>query len=172
MDVLEAIRQGKSASKFKSTPVPEEKVTAIFTAARHAPSAQNLQPWKFIVVSDEDIKQKLAQACTDGRHIADAPLIIVACARLDEAEATVGGYMNSYPLDLGMAMAHVSVTATSEGLATSWVFSFREEKVRSVLQIPEDAKVVGLSPLGFATAFDESTGRKHLSEILSYNRYE
>ncbi len=105
MEVLEAIKSGKSASKFKPTPVPEQKIQAIFNAARLAPSADNLQPWRFIVVIDEDLKRQVAAACTNAKRVSDAPLVIVACARLDEAVATVGGYMNSYPVDVGMALS-------------------------------------------------------------------
>jgi len=172
MEVLEAIKSGKSASKFKPTPVPEQKIQAVFNAARLAPSAENLQPWRFIVVGDEDLKKRVAAACTNAKRLGDAPLVIVACARLDEAVATVGGYMNSYPVDVGMALSHLSLAATSEGLGTSWVFAFNEEKVKAALGIPDDAKVVGLSPLGYPEALDPPEGRKHLSEILSYNAYE
>lgn len=172
MEALEAIKSVKSVSKFKPDPVPEQKVQAIVNAARFAPSAENLQPWKFIIVSDEDTKRKLAGACTNSKHMADAPLVMVACARLDEAVAMVGGYMNSYPVDLGMALANVTVAATSEGLGTSWIFAFNEEKVKSFLNIPADAHVVGLTPLGIPEAYEAPAGRKHLSEILSYNAYE
>src|SRR5207245_1940810 len=140
MEVLEAIKSVKSVSKYKPDPVPESKVQALVNAARFALPADNLQPWKFIVVSDEDAKRKLAGACTNGKHMADAPLVVVACARLDEAVAMIGGYMNSYPVDVGMALANVTVAATSEGLGTSWIFTFNEEKVKSLLHIPADAK--------------------------------
>ncbi len=167
MEVLEAIKSVKSVSKYKPDPVPEQKVQAVVNAARFALSADNLQPWKFIVVSDEDAKRKLAGACTNGKHMADAPLVVVACARLDEAVAMIGGYMNSYPVDVGMALANVTVAATSEGLGTSWIFTFNEEKVKSLLKIPADAHVVGLTPLGIPEAYEAPAGRKHLSEILA-----
>lgn len=172
MEVLEAIKSVKSVSKYKPDPVPEQKVQAVVSAARFAPSAENLQPWRFIVVSDEDLKRKLAGACTNSKHMADAPLVVVACAQLDEATAMIGGYMNSYPVDLGMALANVTVAATSEGLGTSWIFAFNEEKVKNLLKIPADAHVVGLTPLGFPEAFEPPAGRKHVSEILTYNAYE
>ena len=172
MEVLEAIKSWKSASKFKPMPVPEKKIQAIFNAARLAPSVDNLQPWRFIVVTDEDLKTQVAAAAASPKRLPDAPIIIVACARLDEAEATVGGYMASYPVDIGMALSHLSLAATSEGLGTSWVFAFNEEKVKTALRVPRDAKVVGLSPLGFPEEHVPSDGRKHLAEILSYNRYE
>src|SRR2546428_5449737 len=136
MEVLEAIKAVKSVSKYKPDPVPEQKVQAVVNAARFALSADNLQPWKFIVVSDEDAKRKLAGACTNAKHLADAPLVVVACARLDEAVAMIGGYMNSYPGDLGMAPANVTVAATSEGLRTSWGFALNGEQVTSLPSIP------------------------------------
>ena len=172
MEVLEAIRSSRSVSKFRPDPIPEQKVQAVVNAARLAPSVDNRQPWKFIAVSDEDAKRKLSGALTNARQLPAAPLVLVACARLDEADAMVGAYMNSYPLDMGTALAHLTLAATSEGLGTSWVFAFNEEKVRSVLGIPEDARVVGLTPLGIPEGHEPPSGRKHLSEILSYNRYE
>jgi len=172
MEVLEAIKLGRSVSKFKPDPIPEQKIQTVVNAARLAPSAENLQPWKFIVVSDEDRKRKLAGMTTNGRNLPEAPVLLVACARLDEAVAMVGGYMNSYPVDVGMAMAQLTLAATSEGLGTSWVFAFNEEKVRALLGIPQDARVVGLTPLGIPEELDPPSGRKHLSEILAYNAYE
>lgn len=173
MEVLEAVKASRSVSKFKPMPIPEEKVQAIAGAARMAPSVDNLQPYKLIVVNDEDLKRKIAGACTNGKKLADAPVVLVACARLDEAEATVGGYMNSYPVDVGMAISYLSLAAVNEGLGTSWVFSFNEAKVRDALGIPEDAaKVVALTPLGVPEAWDPPAGRKHTSDLLAYNGYE
>src|SRR2546422_11165523 len=126
MEVLEAIKSVKSVSKYKPDPVPEQKVQAVVNAARFALSADNLQPWKFIVVSDEDAKRKLAGACTNGRHMADAPLVVVACARLDEAVAMIGGYMNSDPGDLGMALANVTGAAPGGGVGSSRSFTLHQ----------------------------------------------
>jgi len=172
MEVLEAIKSGKSVSRFKPDPIPEQKVHAVVNAARLAPSVDNLQPWRFIAVSDEDMKRKLMGMTTNGRRLPEAPVVVVACARMDEAVGMIGGYMNSYPVDVGIALAHLTLAATSEGLGTSWVFAFNEEKVKALLRIPEDARVVGLTPLGIPEAHEPPSGRKHLSEILSYNAYD
>src|SRR2546426_3948087 len=126
MEALEAIKSVKSVSKYKPDPVPEQKVQAVVNAARFAVSADNIQPWKFIVVSDEDAKRKLAGACTNAKHLADAPLVVVACARLDEAVAMIGGYMNSYSGDLGIGLSKVTVGATSEGVRDSLGFALHE----------------------------------------------
>src|SRR2546429_9372651 len=90
MEALEAIKSVKSVSKYKPDPVPEQKVQAVVNAARFAVSADNIQPWKLIVVPDEDAKRQLAGACTNGKHMADAPLLDGAGARLDASVAMSG----------------------------------------------------------------------------------
>jgi nitroreductase len=173
MEVLEAVKASRSVSKFRPTPIPEDKMQTLAAAARMAPSAENLQPYKFVVVTDEDLKRKIAGACANGKRLADAPVVLVACGRLDEAEATVGGFMNSYPVDIGMAMAYLSLAALNEGLGTSWVFAFNEQKVRDALRIPADtARVVAITPVGIPEAWDPPTGRKPPSELLAFNGYE
>ena len=173
MEVAEAVKASRSVSKFKSTPIGDDKVLALAGAARMAPSAENLQPWKFVVVTDEDLKRKLSGATTNGRRLPEAPVVLVACARLDEAEAMVGGYMNSYPVDVGMAISFLTLAAVNHGLGTNWIFSFNERKVREALRIPEDAaKVVAMSPLGIPEGVDPPVGRKPTGDLLSYNGYE
>ena len=100
-------------------PLSDDAIQTLASAVRMAPSAENLQPWKFVVVSDEDVKRKLAGACTNGRKLPEAPIVFVACARLDDAQATIGGYMNSYPVDVGMAISYLTLAATNLGLGTN-----------------------------------------------------
>ena len=173
MEVQEAVKASRSVSKFKPTPIGDDVVQSLVGAARMAPSADNLQPWKFVAVSDEDLKRKLSGACTNGKRLPEAPFVLVACARLDEAEATIGGYMNSYPVDVGMAISYLTLTAQGQGLGTNWVFSFNEEKVRELLRIPADqAKVVAMTPLGIPETWEPPVGRKHTGELLSHNVYD
>ena len=82
MDVREAIKQRRSIRKFKPDPVPEEKIRLLLESARLAPSGTNIQPWRFIVVKDDDTKKKLQAAAHNQRHIRCAPVIIVCCADL------------------------------------------------------------------------------------------
>ena len=82
MDVSEAIRTRKSIRRFKPDPIPEEKIKLLLESARLAPSGTNTQPWRFIVVKDDDTKVKLQRASHNQRHIKRAPIIIVCCADL------------------------------------------------------------------------------------------
>jgi nitroreductase len=172
MDVLEAMRQRKSVRNYKPTPLSAEQIQKIFNSVRMAPSVDNLQPWRFVIVTDEDVKTKLAAASGNEKWIAEAPVVVVACGLLDEAQGMIGGYMNSYSVDVALAMAYMTLAAHNEGLGTCWVNSFNEEKVRNAVQASEDVRVVALTPLGMPNGDPESSGRKHLNEIVSYNKAE
>ncbi len=171
MDLYETIKSRKSVRKYRRDPVPEESLKKILNAARMAPTAENFQPWKIIVVTDEDIKRKLVPACNNQRFVAEAPVVLVACGLPDEAYPIMGGYMNSYPVDVAIVLDHLMLAAASEGLGTCWIGSFKEEKVAETVGVPQEAKVVALTPLGYPAEEMERTDRKNLTELVSYNKY-
>ena len=82
MDVSEAIKMRRSIRKFKPDPIPDEKIKLLLESARLAPSGTNTQPWRFIVVKDDNTKTKLQKAAHNQRHVKRAPVIIVCCADL------------------------------------------------------------------------------------------
>jgi nitroreductase len=172
MEVLEAIKSRRSVRKYKSVPIPEDKVQKVMSAARHAPSAANMQPWKFIIVMDEDAKKRLSQACSGMPWVAHSPVVIVAIANMDAALSMIGGYMNSAPVDVAIALDHISLAAVSEGLGTCWIGAFKEEKVLDALSVPTGNRIVALMTMGYPEETPGPTGRKHLSEIVCYNKYE
>ncbi|MEM2839011.1 MAG: nitroreductase family protein [Thermoplasmata archaeon] len=172
MDVLEVIKNRRSVRKYRPDPIPEEILKEVLSAARMAPSANNAQPWKFIIVRDEELKRKLVQACAGQKFIAEAPIVIVGCGLPDDAYATAGGYMSSYVMDVTIAMDHLILAATSLGLGTCWIAAFKEEKVKDILGIPMDVRVVALSPLGYPDETPARTSRKDLAELISYDKFD
>jgi nitroreductase len=176
MDVLEAIRTFRPAAEFSPRPVPPETLKKILGAARLAPSQRNLQPWRFVVVQDDETKRLLAQASNRGRLIAEAPVVIVAFAVEEDIPVTIGGFISAYPLDVAVAVSHLQLAATSEGLGTAWIIEFNDEKVRSVLHVPEGIHPIGIFPVGYAPpangkAAGPVDGRKSPDEIIAYNEY-
>ncbi len=147
MDVYEAIRTRKSVRSFLDKPVEDAKLGRIFEAARLAPSARNDQEWRFVIVREEELRKKLAEAASNQHFIAEAPVVIACCA------APVGRVMRCgfepYPIDVAIIMDHISLLAVSEGLGTCWIGSFDQEAVKKILRIPLDIKVVELMPLGY-----------------------
>jgi nitroreductase len=171
MDLMEAIKTRRSIRKFRETPVPENLLKEVLNAARLAPSADNAQPWKIIVVRDEQMKQKVTQACNGQKFLVQAPIVLVVCGIPEDAFQTVGGYMSSHVIDASIALDHVTLAAHSLGLGTCWVAWFKEEKVKDILGIPEDVRVVALSPLGYPDESPERPSRKNLEELIAYDKY-
>jgi nitroreductase len=175
MDVLEAIRSYRPCAGYDPRPVAPETLMKILGAARLAPSQLNLQPWRFVVVRDDEQKRLLAQASHKGRLIAEAPAAIVAFAVEEDVPVTIGGYISAYPLDVAAAVALLQIAATAEGLGTNWIIEFNEEKVRSVLQVPEGVHPLAIIPVGYPAANGGTKpppdGRKSPDEIIAYDEY-
>jgi nitroreductase len=177
MDVLEAIRAYKPCLSYQPRPVPPEKLKTILSAARLAPSQHNLQPWRFVIVQDDERKRLLAQASNRGKLIAEAPAVIVAFAVEEDIPVTIGGYISAYPLDVAVAVDHLQLAATAEGLGTNWLIEFNEEKVRAVLRVPEGIHPIAVIPVGFPVESNgsgragEDNGRKSPDEIVAYDAY-
>lgn len=171
MSVLDVIRQRRSVRAYKSDPIPEESLHRVLEAARLAPSGKNLQPWKFIIAQDSELKKKLAEASNAQDFIAAAPIVLVACGFPEECYRSMGRYMKSWPVDVTIALEHLILQAQEEGLGTCWIGSFEEREVKSLLAVPEHVRVLALTPLGYPGEIPESRGRKSLEEIVSYDSF-
>jgi len=172
-NILEIITNRRSIRSYDGREIEPEKIEYVLDAFRKAPSAKNLQPWKIIVVKEKNKKTDLSIACKNQSFIAQAPLIIVACANEEEAYGTMGGYMSSYPIDIAIALEHLILAATEIGLGTCWIGAFQENLVKGILGVPENIMVVALTPLGYPGPDAESPkrGRKSISEIVCYEKY-
>lgn len=176
MDLLETIRSYRPCRQFATKPIPPEKLRTILAAARLAPSQNNMQPWRFVVVRDDERRRRLAQACQRGRLVAEAPIAIVAFTVEEDIPVTVGGFISVYPLDVAVAVNLIQLAATAEGLGTTWLVDFHEEKVRDVLGVPEGIHPIAILPIGYpaesnGTAPPASEGRKSPDEIIAYDGY-
>lgn len=172
MELMEAIRKRRSIRRYKPDPVTKEDIEYVLEAARLAPSWANTQCWHFVVATEEDVKQRVAQAGVEWgtSWIAKAPVIIVACA--DPAKPGNKGDITNYLVDIGIAMEHLILAATDRGLGTCWIGGFFEDRVKEALGIPENIRVVASTPLGYPDGSPVVVGRKSLKEIISYNGYE
>ena len=171
MNILEVIEKRRSVRKYKKDPVPEEALLRVLEAARLAPSGKNFQPWKFIIVKDKSLKEKLAHASAGQFFMAEAPIIIVGCGFPDNCYARMGRYMKSWSVDVTIAFDHLMLQAQEEGLGTCWIGSFEEEEVKEILNVPEGVKVLALTPLGYPGEIPAFRGRKSLDEIVSYDGF-
>ena len=169
--LMELIETRRSIRSYKDQEIEEDKLDYVLQAFRKAPSAKNLQPWKLVVAKNKKVIKDLAIACNNQTFMEEAPVIIVACAKEEEAYGTMGGYMNSYPIDIAIALEHLILAATEKGLGTCWIGAFKEQLVKGILGVPENVKVVALTPLGYPAREASVRGRKPLTEIISYDKY-
>ena len=171
MDVFDAIEKRSSIRNYEPTPIPREKLEKILEAARLAPSASNAQPRHFIVVTDKERRDALATGMF-ARFLKQTPMVIAACG--DEKKSP-----KWYPIDVAIAVENMVLAATEEGLGTCWIGSFDENKVRAVLKIPENLRVVVLLALGYpggkeglgSKVFRVIRKRRSLDEIVSLEEY-
>lgn len=179
MDVMEAIRTRRSIRKYQDKPVEEEKLRAVLDAARLAPSWANMQCWRFVVVKDAAMRGRISElsyvesyfapkgykANPALKALAQAPVVIVACADPDQSGDL--GEQYYYLADVGIAVQNLMLAAHAQGLGSVFVGVFDEEKLRELLGIPPNIRIVGLFPLGYPEG--EPKGgppRKGLEEIV------
>ncbi|MFP3958530.1 MAG: nitroreductase family protein [Spirochaetaceae bacterium] len=170
MELYEAIRRRKSVRQYEESPVPDEVLNRVLEAARLAPSAKNLQEWRFVVTRDPEARRRLAEAASGQRFVAEAPVVIACCAETNHRRMRCG--LESYIIDVAIAVDHLTLAAAAEGLGTCWIGSFDPDAVRSILGIPRDVEVVELLPVGYPR--DPSAVSKRrlpLTDIVHYERW-
>lgn len=169
MELMEVIRKRESVRSYEDKPVPEDKLIKVLEAARLAPSASNRQRWKFIVVRDAERRRQLSRATGGQPHVAQAPVVIAAVSTMPEY--IMRCEVPAYPVDLAIAVDHMTLTAVDEGLGTCWVGAFSQDKAREVLGVPDDCKIVTLLPLGFPQQDRREKTRKSLDKIVCYETF-
>lgn len=149
--------------------MPEEKLKLILEAARLAPSAANRQEWKFIVVQERERRVSIMKAAGNQGFVAQAPVIIAAVSLNPGYIMRCG--VPSHPVDLAIAVDHMTLKAVEEGLGSCWIGHFEQERLKEILQIPKEYKVVVLLTLGYPADSPRPTQRKPLDEVVSYERF-
>ncbi len=164
LDTVTAIMERRSVRKYEDKPIPEADLHAVIEAGRQAPSAANRQPWHFVVVKDDGQKHSVAEACAGQKWMADAAVIIAGVAK-----PTVNEKWCS--VDVAIAMQNMILAATSLGYGTCWIGAFDPDRVKELLEIPDDLHVVALTPVGVPADQPEQRPRQPLSQFASLDRY-
>jgi nitroreductase len=171
MDIYEAIITRKSVRAFKSDDIPDDVLTRVLDAARYAPSANNFQEWRFVAVHNPETRKKIAAAACRQNFVAMAPVVLICCAETNNHVMTCGQL--SYPIDIAIAVDHITLCAAAEGLGTCWIGAFYEDEVKKILGIPAEIRVVALLPIGYPK--DPSPVHKYrlpLDKILMYESWK
>lgn len=159
MEFTEVIAKRRSIRKYKSNPIPEAKLQKLYEALRMAPSGANRQEFNFIFVKDEEKRQRIATEAGHQGFIAEAPVLMIAVCN-------PGGEFN-----VAIAVDHMILAATNEGLGTCWVGWFEREPVKEILGIPESKEAAILVPIGFPDESPDARPRKSLDELIMVDSY-
>jgi len=174
MDFYEVIRTRRSIRSYRPDAIPDDVLGRVLDAARVAPSGNNRQPWKFIIVKDAGLRRALAPLCFEQAFIAEAPMVVVATG--EDIKYNRGNYMGSLSMlvDVAIAVDHLTLAARAEALGTCWIGSFDNEKIKRLLGIPADVQVVALTPLGYPTKpeFRPPGRRRPVEQITSVDRWK
>jgi nitroreductase len=173
LDVLEAIKSRRSIRAYTGEKVSDEKVRTLMDAARWAPSAGNIQPWEFVVVSDPVTKRKLSAAALDQTFIEEAPVVMVVCANEDRSSWRYGRRgVNLYCLqDTAAAVQNMLLAACALGLGACWIGAFRDEEVERILKAPEAVRPVAIVPVGHPAEKPSAPQKRPVGEIAHYESF-
>ena len=168
MTVMECIEARTSIRKYEKKAIEEEKLDKVLEAGRLAPSASNRQTWKFVVVDDEKLIKKMAEACSNQKFIAEAPTVIVVCC--DEHVMRCG--QDAATIDVSIALSFMMLEATDQGIGTCWIGAFYEDKVRKCLKIPAEYAIIAVTPIGYPAAASKDHLRKNIDEVVVRNQFK
>ncbi len=171
MSVVGFLKKRRSIRKYQSKLVEAEKITEVLEAARLGPSAANRQPCHFIVITQPEARESLKTAYKAEWFI-HAPVIVVGCVNPLEAWRR-GVFGEEYwKVDLAIALQNLVLSATELGLGTCWIANFDETAVKQALSIPNEIRVVAMTPLGYPDEEKTSvTDRKPLEKFVHYEKW-
>ncbi len=173
MEFFEAVEKRVSVRRYRPDPVSREDLLRVLAAARRAPSWENLQCARFLVVTDPGKKNAVFEAVHEGnpakKAVAAAPAAVLLCA--DPADSGSRAGLDYFLVDAGIAFEHLFLAAAALGLGTCWVGVFDEAALKKAFGIPEGTRVVALTPLGYPEKQSSPRPRKELSELVHFETW-
>ncbi|HHY04569.1 MAG TPA: nitroreductase family protein [Thermoanaerobacterales bacterium] len=164
-EVVKLLKERRSIREYIKKPISREILEDIIDCGRLAPSARNIQPWLFVVVTEQEGKQQLANLATHGKFIADAAACVAVFCERDQ----------QYFLEDGSAATqNIIIAAKSYGIDSCWVAGNGKEyaeDVREFLNVPENYTLISLISLGYSDKTAERS-KKQLSEVLKWEKYK
>lgn len=179
MELMQAVMQRRSVRKYQDKAIAEEVLSRVLEAARQAPSWANVQPVRWIKVTSAELKSRLAETLSPGnpstKAMTQAPVVLGLCY-----VKGLSGFYQGRPttslgewgmFDAGLAAANLTLAAAAEGLGTVHVGAIDVDAAAKVLQVPEDAQLVELMPIGYPATEGKSPPRKELADLVFTDKY-
>lgn len=176
--MIKEIEMRRSIRKYSNRPIEDEKINALLESARLAPSGNNTQPWHYIIVKSEEMRQKVVEASHNQKWMLTAPVFIVCVADVRcRIKEDIDVYLDDNSpqdevkriiRDTSISVGYMLLEANSLGLGVCWVAEFTQEEIRPVLGIPSDKYVVGVITVGYPDENPKARPRKKLEDIVHF----
>ena len=170
MDFQELIRARYSCRAYRSDPVAEDQLAQVLEGARLAPTADNRQPFRLVVIRTAGREQELQRVYGKDWFV-QAPLVIAACGVPAENWVRKQDGKNYNDVDVAIVMDHLILAAADLGLGTCWIAAFDPAAARELLELPEGVEPVAFTPLGHPADAPRQKTRKKSDELVRYERY-
>jgi nitroreductase len=174
VEFYDVVKVRKSIKKFKNTQINSEKLTRMIDAAMMSPSWKNNSSYKFILVDQKSQLEQISKAIMNkdnsaAQSIIDAPMTAIIVADPEDS----GEVQNKeyYLVDSAIAMEHFVLSATNEGYGTCWIAAIDEDIIKKALSIPQNYKVVALTPVGEIAESSEHNDKKDVSDFVFLNSW-
>ncbi len=173
MDVKSAITKRRSIRAYKDKKVNQGIINDILDAARYTPSSGNVQNWHVVIITDEEIKQKISDCCLQQNWMNQAPVLIAVCNRIAEVERMYGERgKNLYSIQNCAAfIQNILTMATAHGLATCWVGAFDDNAMSRCLNLPSGIKPEAIITIGYADEKPNAPIRFTCQDIAFYETW-
>lgn len=162
MKVKEAIAARRSIRKYEKKPIPADVLEDLLEATRQAPSSSNRQAWEIIVVTDQEMRNRLAPVSGNQKFVAECSAYLVGVSEPNVGYAAT---------DVTIALDHISLRAVELGLGTCWIGDFEPPRVKEILGVPIDRDVPICMTLGYPSVTPAARKRKELSELFRKDRW-
>ena len=173
MDFLTLAKNRFSCRNYKPEVPSDKLLLQVLEAARIAPSAANLQPWHFVVVKEASLLNGI-KSCYKRDWLQSAPVVIVACGNHNESWKRDDG-KDHCDIDLAIAIDHLTLAATNNGLGTCWICKFDAERAGEILNLPAEWEAIALIPIGFPETEPDVERhdrlRKKTEQIVSFDEF-
>jgi nitroreductase len=169
MEFSEVVKKRYSVRSYKRRPVGKKKLQKVLEAMRLAPTATNNQAFQFLIIDTRGREEEL-QRIYKRDWFTNAPLVVCACGIPAENWVRKDG-KNYNDVDVAIAMDHLILAATSEGLGTCWIGAFSAQAAKEVLGLPEGVEPIAFTPLGYPADEPRPKKRKALSELVRHERW-
>ena len=165
LTAIEKVLSRRSIRQYENKEIPQEILEKILEAGRQAPSAANRQPVRFIVITNDTLKNELSKGRYN-RFIKDAPVTIIGCANRGPVLTRKWSIV-----DTTIALQNMVIAAWTLGIGSCWIGDFKEKQVKELLHIPRQWKIVALITFGYPAEHPEARKKKPLTEMVTFNNF-